>query len=446
MTYFVSPYTSYYGMLSQSSNLSGTILSIANEVDNNSSFIGNLNSEMIGSKWYESGLVELTQNVLPSLKSNIDTLSKNIDNGLVRAISMAVNELLPKLSNLKQEDEKYDNNLSALRALEPVDRKDPGYNSYINRSYELGQKVNESKVKCVQYQKDCDSLVNSIKSLNSTVLDFSLSPFLGRSKIDDELKESIESGKILKVTYEGKEYYIANSEINCIEYEQYVQKYGLFQNGRKHYPGGEYGGICGENCDMLAGFYACDMLRGVFSDRKTMTQQKKGIGPNNRLKNTEPNSTSEDPDEVLRYVYDELLAGRPTILTVSQENTSIDGSRHFVTVVGFDASITSFEEFKANQDKILVLDCEDGKLQELGKPRSEGGHERTLCINQKGKYDARGATDTFKSDEIENEDWLNKNSDKRKEIAKKENENDNVTATANNNGFLNIRNNDNDNG
>lgn len=71
--------------------------------------------------------------------------------------------------------------------------------------------------------------------------------------------------------------------------------------------------------------------------------------------------------------------------------SSIDGGRHLVTVVGFDASVQSYKDLTS--DEILVIDCVDGKIQTLSE------RNRKL-FNQDKQFFARGATDTFLSKEV----------------------------------------------
>ena len=108
---------------------------------------------------------------------------------------------------------------------------------------------------------------------------------------------------------------------------------------------------------------------------------------------------SQNADDILKYVYQEVSSGRPVALQVTQRRSN-EGLRHFVTVVGFDASVKSYKDL--TPDKILVLDCVDGKVQTLsGQERTDGkGHNRQL-FNQGGKgYYALGATQTFLAKEV----------------------------------------------
>ena len=68
---------------------------------------------------------------------------------------------------------------------------------------------------------------------------------------------------------------------------------------------------------------------------------------------------------------------------------SSDFSR--LTDIGFDASVQSYKDL--TPDKILVIDCVDGKIQTLSE------RNRKL-FNQDKQFFARGATDTFLSKEV----------------------------------------------
>lgn len=194
---------------------------------------------------------------------------------------------------------------------------------------------------------------------------------------------SVKGGKMLKVKFEGKEYYVVNTKTNVFDYQKYVASNRLTQND----------GLCGDDCMLLSQYYAVDMMRGTKTSRNTMAHAEGA--PANRI-NDYVSSESRNP--VLKYIYSEALAGRPTVLQVTQVN-SYKGDRHLVTFVGFESNVQSYKDL--NADNILVLDCVDGKIQTLSKSRSSGGHERDLFA-QGGKYFARGATSEFLNKEVYN--------------------------------------------
>ena len=192
---------------------------------------------------------------------------------------------------------------------------------------------------------------------------------------------SVNNGKLLKVKFEGKEYYVANTRINCFTYQKHVESKRLYQNA----------GLLGKDCLLLSQYYAMDMMRGSYTSRDAMAH---GQGsPATRIRST-IKSTSRGP--ILQYIYNEMLQGRPTALQVTQVN-SYKGDRHWVTVVGVSTDVKSYKDLTA--DKLLVLDCVDGKIQTLSKSRASGGHERDLFA-QGGSYLVRGATNNFLNEEV----------------------------------------------
>jgi hypothetical protein len=192
---------------------------------------------------------------------------------------------------------------------------------------------------------------------------------------------SVSGGKMIKIKFEGREYYIPNTKISCIDYQKYVEKYRITQNG----------GLLPNDCLLLSQYYAVDMMRGSFTKKSAMARTEGS--PATRIRNTVSSSVRSP---ILKYVYDEMLAGRPTALQVTQVN-SYKGDRHWVTVVGFSTNVKSYKDL--NADNLLVLDCVDGKLQVLSKSRSSGGHERDLFA-QGGTYLVRGATNDFLNKEV----------------------------------------------
>ena len=135
---------------------------------------------------------------------------------------------------------------------------------------------------------------------------------------------------------------------------------------------------------LLSQYYAKDMLTGNYTSQGTMVSG--GGGPATRMNSRV--TSEDDPNVILKYIYEEACAGRPTVLQVTQVNPN---ARHLVTVVGFDGSVRSAADL--TPDKIFVLDCADGQLQTLD------GHNRRLR-KQNGVYLAYGATQEFLDKEV----------------------------------------------
>ena len=406
MTYFIDPYKKYYDKLAGASGLADAASLVSGKITESGEIVGKLNSTISNSEWNELGIKELQQNVLPSIKANHDILTNNVTNCLASIASKAVGELLPEVSKLKAEDEKYDDYKDQLSNLTSVPTTDPNYSSYINTKNDLEAKMNESKLKCEEYIRNSNSIVNSIKSLDSSATDFNVAVVSTSSSGSNTLSviESVEGGKMLKITCNGKEFYVANTRISVIDYQEYIEKSGLCQNS----------GFMPSECSTLSQVYACDLMRGTYTARSDDAVQAQS--PCTRVGAT---CESTNKDDVLKYIYDEITNGRVVTLQATQVNTTVDGSRHVVTVVGFDSSVKSWQDL--NKDTILVLDCVDGKVQTLGQSRDTGGHDRDLynMRNQQGErtYLAHGATDDFLSKEVENAAWQAKRGQGRTTVA-----------------------------
>ncbi len=192
----------------------------------------------------------------------------------------------------------------------------------------------------------------------------------------EELKKRL--GEHLKeYTYtdsEGKtqKFYMIDTPTAVEDYEAYLQKYGIYQNA----------GLLGGDCMLLSQYYGCDLLRGTYTSKGTMADR--GGSPATRMNE---GCISDNEQDILNYVYNEVNEGNPVVLQVTQRMT-YKGWRHLVTVVGYDSSVKKASDL--TPDKILVLDCVDGKVQRLSD------RNRKL-YNQGGKYLAYGPTETFKA-------------------------------------------------
>ncbi len=403
MTYFVDPYTKYYEKLNGASALSSDVTSISSGMTESRAIIQGLNSSVSTSNWNELGLQQISQNIFPAMMDYGEMIANNIDKVIKGVVEKATGELLPEVTKLKEEDEKLDGFKEELDKLVVVPRYDSegkettAYRNYISKKNDLESKINESKTNCEEYKAKCDSIVSEIKSLDSSVEDkeFSVGTGSGSGTEDStgagsssiSVGGAVEGGKMIEITVDGKSFYVANTRISVVDYQNYVQKSGLYQNT----------GFMGSECSTLAQVYAVDMMRGTYTRRST--DAVKAQSPCTRLLD---GCSSPNEDDVLKYLYNELTNGRMCSLQATQVMTQSKGWRHVVTVVGFDSSVKSWKDL--NPDTILVLDCVDGKIQTLGKARSEGGHERKLYA-QGGKYLAHGATQDFLVKEVNNSQW-----------------------------------------
>ena len=144
---------------------------------------------------------------------------------------------------------------------------------------------------------------------------------------------------------------------------------------------------------LLSQYYAKDLLTGKPTSKNTVVNL--GGSPATRL-NERMRSTNVN--DILNYTYNELNQGHPVVLQVSQVRSD-QGARHLVTAVGYSSDVKGPQDM--TPDKILVLDCVDGKIQTLGQSRETGGHARRLFA-QGGNYQALGPTEKFLAKEVNN--------------------------------------------
>jgi len=178
------------------------------------------------------------------------------------------------------------------------------------------------------------------------------------------------NGTLLEYSYNGQKFYIPKTKISLDEYAAYIQKNKMYQNA----------GFQGGQCMLLSQYYASDMLRGKFTTKSAMDSHSgaPAVKMNERCR-------SVNQDDVLQYVYQEINAGNPVVLQVTQKKSN-RGARHLVTMVGYTSDVKSAADL--TPDKILVLDCVDGKVQTLSE------RNRKL-FNQGGTYQALGPTEKF---------------------------------------------------
>ena len=190
------------------------------------------------------------------------------------------------------------------------------------------------------------------------------------------LQSPTDNDKLRAISVDGQTFYVADTRISVEDYAAYIRKNKMYQGA----------GFQDGQCMILSQYYATDMISGKYTSKGKMNAHQGGPACriNERCKST-------DPNKVLQYCYSEINQGHPVVLQVSQVN-SYKGARHLVTMVGFTKNVKSWKDL--TPDNILVLDCVDGKIQTLGKARSQGGHERRLFA-QGGNDQALGPTNTF---------------------------------------------------
>lgn len=379
MSYFVDPYKKYYDALNGKTSITSESSNLTSSVSEAASSVSNLKSSLTSSSWKEMGIEQLATTVIPTLSKNIQILQQNFESGLKEAVDQAINKLLPETKKLKDESDNYDRIEHELNNLVVPPSDSSYYKSYLSKKSGLESELSESKKKCEEYKKNCDTIASAIKALNSSVKELEKAAVSSTQTSSDPqitIVDGSKTGKLYKVNYNGTEFYVANTKLNLFNYQNYILKNGIYQNA----------GFLGGQCNLLSQNYAVDLMRGTYTRKNVF-----GTSASSPATRINKQVRSQNPDDILLYMYNEINNGRPIALQVTQKK-SYQGLRHFVTVVGFDSSVKSYKDL--TPDKILVMDCVDGKVQRLSD------RNRKL-FNQGGKgYYALGATDTFLAKEV----------------------------------------------
>ena len=313
---------------------------------------------------------DIKLDTLTSKQSEFETLKSSAEDIYNEFNSSCLSSLSSELSSLS-------NNLK-----KPIERLKKGYTNsstwlknYVteltNLEDELSSFSSSSLEKPVEFKGEFVDLFGKktmpiIKTGGdihaNKVLDPSLTGVIGQA----------DGSQLLVYQYNGQTFYIPNTKIDLDTYAAYIKKYKMYQNA----------GFQGGQCMLLSQYYASDMLSGKFTTKAAMDSHSgaPAVKMNERCRST-------NEQDVLNYVYQEINAGNPVVLQVTQKNSN-RGARHLVTMVGYTTDVKSAQDL--TPDKILVLDCVDGRVQTLAE------RNRRL-FNQGGTYQALGPTERFKS-------------------------------------------------
>lgn len=388
-TYFIDPYKKYYEKLSSHTGIVEESKTLNSSIKTSVQTITTLNSNLKSALWQELGYQELITVSFPGLASNIETLQDNITDGLQAACTIAINELLPIVTELKTEDEAYENTKTSLDNLVVVPEYDSEgnqtieYQRYLEQKNKLEKELEEHKTQCIKLQTEAKKAADSIKALDGSIEKTNLNTQTVESSQTIYEISGDNNENLVAVSYDGIEYYVVNTKISVIDYANYVQKNGMYQNA----------GALGGQCMIASQIYARDLLRGTYSSKEDFINMKGS--PATRINEK---VRSQSKDEVLSYVYNEIQEGHPVVLQVTQKRSN-EGLRHLVTVVGFKENVTSYSQLTS--ENILVLDNVDGKIQTLSEKNRD-------LYNQGGNgYYALGPTENFLAKEVYNITYSN---------------------------------------
>ena len=149
----------------------------------------------------------------------------------------------------------------------------------------------------------------------------------------------------------GDTWTVVNTPIGVVSYAKHLQSTKVCQNSDEK----KYGSSC-------LGF-SYTHAWGLFTGNKSYTAENggKSTGAGNFKTLIDDNKQT-----ILKATYDEIMAGRPCILHVNGNKAGT--SRHFVTVIGFRASVTSGDTI--SEEDLLILDSWDAKIERMDQKNS----------------------------------------------------------------------------
>lgn len=368
-TFFIDPYKTYYEKLNSATGM----VSSSTSMQEKSSFLVSTSSRLsaqVGSaSWVEQGHTELVTSTLPSLDSAVLLLNDSIVSGLVKAVDISINQLLPVLVELKDTDILYENALKELNSLvEPARYKTvkhwwngkseqvetDEYREYVSKKTELEEKVTNLEKLCKTLVENAGNLATQINGLGGSVETISSKNIVTSStggRNYDGVKEyalssDMEVSRTSTLINYG-EYYVVNTNYSVIDYYNHVQDTKLYQAANKKYY---------NSCSTVAHLHAKELTLGTSKGNSLEDTITAGGIDTWYNKN---NFIDENKQVVLNEIYNELSQGRPVTLNCANNS----GGRHWVTVVGFKTDVQSGSELTA--DDLLIFDAWDGKIERM---------------------------------------------------------------------------------
>ena len=172
--YFVEPYINYYSKLTENEFIVSNS-NLANEkskelLDAINGF-QNLTSNI---SWTELGLREIAEYSIPALKTRIEKLNKNVEVHLATVSKKSIDELLPKLDQLKQKDQllsDLNNELNSLKnSLSNDDNTDDS--TIEGNITEKSNAINNLERELQNLKIEIDNLIAEIKSIDNAIEEF----------------------------------------------------------------------------------------------------------------------------------------------------------------------------------------------------------------------------------------------------------------------------------
>lgn len=367
-TFFIDPYKKYYDKLSVDTGLASNGNALKEQGTHLASIVTRLSSQVDSALWKELGYDELVNTTLPTLNLLVSTLNDCLSDGLVVATNLAINELLPILTELKEKDTLYSDTLAKINSLiEPpktktirehwyssktIEVENEEYKEYLNNKTTLENNLRTYETNCKTLITQADNIITKINELNSVVttkVESTVSSATGVRNYDGKkeygLSSDMEVSRTATLINYG-EYYVVNTNYSVIDYYNHIQDKQIYQASDSRYY---------NSCSSVAHLHAKELTLGTAGNNLHNLLERGGIDTYYHKNNF----YSENQQVVLNEIYNELSQGRPVTLNCANNN----GGRHWVTVIGFKTEVESGSELKA--EDLLILDAWDGEIERM---------------------------------------------------------------------------------
>lgn len=377
--YYTPEYQEYYANLSDStaSNVSKA-QKLYDKVTKDFSKFENIAN---GSVEWEGQMASLFQKEYFSYVSDCyKKLSDNIVNSIIPGYEK-LDELVELLKLLKETNDKYmalllEYSIEKSKNLQPLIRRrnsknvvtndfisNPEYIPWINRLNELAMEIENHKILLEEQQQTIFEVFSELDMFDQNVLELLSFVDCINISIGEDVgyyncvlnDKSTSYSDLYNYNYGNSSYSIICEGYFLDAYEKYLQDKGFYQ---------KRGGWFAERCNDAATVYASQLNNRTITRKMVESSAHlNGYGLSSKYLNTAYDAKYPDSLKCLKEdVYSEIVNGRACALQVSRENPNL---RHWVTVVGFDNSVTCSEDL--TPDKLLVIDNWDGRVQTLSE-------------------------------------------------------------------------------
>ncbi len=301
------------------------------------------------SSWKELGKTELDSNSIPYLKGAITYLDVIYTDNLLRANEILYSEIYPrlvKLSEMQNTHDSYDNKISKMDDI--LDTKAINVKKNALRSI-MDKNINEIE----KYIKEINSLGTSITDAKTWIANGSVRNTKNTTKAAGKATGSAVTSAVTTTAGKNTSTYnaldgswvIPNTNGNLRDYLNYIQGNGVFQASNQ--------AVYYDSCLAFAETYGADLMNNT----KTGADAAHHYAGANYFKD----AFYDSKEACLTEVFNQINSGNPVVIQVN--GNSQGTCRHFVTVVGYKAGITSASQL--TEKDLLIVDSWDGQLERM---------------------------------------------------------------------------------